>query len=316
MENISFTKKIKEELTKLELSIDSKKSLLASFFKVNGSYGIKDKKDYIVIKTEDASTAKLIFLLIKDIFPSFEINITYRKVMKFNKSIEYLISLFGDFSLIKEVLNIELLDNKISSSLVNSEEKIKGYFIGLFLSCGSCNSPKTSNYHLEFYFNNDNYANKVLKLTKRIKSYEFNFRVGKRKNKSIVYLKKSDQISMFLAFLDASMACIEFENIRVDRDFSNVSNRLINCDTYNYNKMILAAKEQLKWIEIIEKHMNIQEINNVKLVALMKIRKENKEASYSEIGELMQKELGQKVSKSSINHLFNKLKEMAHRYGF
>ena len=51
-----------------------------------------------------------------------------------------------------------MLESKINQELINKEDKIRGFLMGLFLACGSCNSPKTSNYHFEFYVSDENLA--------------------------------------------------------------------------------------------------------------------------------------------------------------
>ena len=154
--------------------------------------------------------------------------------MKLYKSTAYLINVIDGVEEIIKTLPVDLLNSKIPYELHNKEDKIRGYLVGTFLASGSCNDPHTSNYHFEFSFSELEYANSILKLTNKIKSTSLNFKITQRRNKHIVYLKRSDQISDFLAFLNANNSCIEFENIRMDRDFSNTTNRLMNCDSYNF----------------------------------------------------------------------------------
>ena len=62
--------------------------------------------------------------------------------------------------------------------------------------------------------------------------------MSQRRDKYIVYLKRSDQISAFLVFVGAANASLEFENIRMDRDMQNTTNRMFICDEANYKKTV------------------------------------------------------------------------------
>lgn len=122
------------------------------------------------------------------------------------------------------------------------------------MASGSCNDPVSSNYHLEIVLKDEEFANQVIKLTNKIKNINFNFKLIKRRNSYVVYLKKSDLISDFLAFIEANASCIKFENVRVDRDFSNVTNRLLNCDTYNYKKQFKTHHYKLTILNLLIKN--------------------------------------------------------------
>lgn len=315
-QEVSFTAQIKDEITSLvDLSNNKKKSLLAAFIRSSGFIKFKDGKDYLILKTENAKVAKFIYSIIKEYYNNISVTFSYRKSMKFYKATEYLINILDGMDIILSDLNFDIFDSKIPLSLTNKDEKIKGYLMGLFLSCGSCNSPYTSNYHFEYYINDESFAKAVLKMTLKIKDVIFNFKMITRKNKYVLYLKKSDQIAEILAYLDANNCCLKFEDVRVDRDFNNVNNRLINCDTYNYKKSVDKAKSQIEAINKLDKYLGINNIANEKVKLLCKLRLKEPEASYNDLAEMMSKELEKKVSKSNINHLFIKINEMVEEYG-
>ena len=148
----------------------------------------------------------------------------------------------------------------------------------------------------------------------KIKSSQFDFKLTKRRNNFVIYLKKSDQISGFLAFLDASTCCIKFEDVRVSRDYSNINNRLIICDQYNYKKSIDKANVQIEQIKLIDKHLGIDNIINEKVQLLCKLRLKDPEASYADLSSMMSEELNIPVSKSNIGHSFRKIENMAKLY--
>ena len=314
-EIISFTNEIKNEITaNINLDTEMKRSLLAAFIRVNGTIKFKNKNEYLILRTENAKVAKFIYSLIKDLYEDVVVSFSFRKTMKFYKATEYLVNIINGGTTIFSSLDINLLESKINQELINKEDKIRGFLMGLFLACGSCNSPKTSNYHFEFYVSDENLAKNILKIISKIKSSQFDFKLTKRRNNFVIYLKKSDQISDFLAFLDASTCCIKFEDVRVSRDYSNINNRLIICDQYNYKKSIDKANVQIEQIKLIDKHLGIDNIINEKVQLLCKLRLKDPEASYADLSSMMSEELNIPVSKSNIGHLFRKIENMAKLY--
>ena len=314
-EIISFTNEIKNEITaNINLDTEIKRSLLAAFIRVNGTIKFKNKNEYLILRTENAKVAKFIYSLIKDLYEDVVVSFSFRKTMKFYKATEYLVNIINGGTTIFSSLDINLLESKINQELINKEDKIRGFLMGLFLACGSCNSPKTSNYHFEFYVSDENLAKNILKIINKIKSSQFDFKLTKRRNNFVIYLKKSDQISGFLAFLDASTCCIKFEDVRVSRDYSNINNRLIICDQYNYKKSIDKANVQIEQIKLIDKHLGIDNIINEKVQLLCKLRLKDPEASYADLSSMMSEELNIPVSKSNIGHLFRKIENMAKLY--
>ena len=314
-EIISFTNEIKNEITaNINLDTEMKRSLLAAFIRVNGTIKFKNKNEYLILRTENAKVAKFIYSLIKDLYEDVVVSFSFRKTMKFYTATEYLVNIINGGTTIFSSLDINLLESKINQELINKEDKIRGFLMGLFLACGSCNSPKTSNYHFEFYVSDENLAKNILKIISKIKSSQFDFKLTKRRNNFVIYLKKSDQISGFLAFLDASTCCIKFEDVRVSRDYSNINNRLIICDQYNYKKSIDKANVQIEQIKLIDKHLGIDNIINEKVQLLCKLRLKDPEASYADLSSMMSEELNVSVSKSNIGHLFRKIENMAKLY--
>ena len=114
--------------------------------------------------------------------------------------------------------------------------------------------------------------------------------------------------------MGATNATLEFENIRIDRDFSSIGNRLQNLDTANYNKTASAAEKQITDIRIIDKVLGIDHVQNEKQKLLMKLRLEHDDYSLQELANEMGKQLGENVSRSNINHLFRAIHEMAEQY--
>ena len=233
--------------------------------------------------------------------------------MNFKRRLSYSVIIDEGDYLIGD-LEISFLDGKISRHIVCNDDMISGYVSGAFLASGSCNSPKKSNYHLEISLNDENYAKWFSKLLTKYKGTEFTPKIVVRRGKYVVYLKRAQQIVDFLSMMGATNATLEFENIRIDRDFSSIGNRLQNLDTANYNKTASAAEKQIKDITIIDKVLGINHVQNEKQKLLMKLRLEHDDYSLTELASEMSHVLGEEVSRSNINHLFRAIHEMAERY--
>ena len=123
-------------------------------------------------------------------------------------------------------------------------------------------------------------AQRLSRLIERFDRANFTPKVQKRRNKYIVYLKKSDQIGEFLIFIGAINSSLYFENIRIERDMQNVVNRMFVCDEANYAKTLKSSKEQIENIKIVQKYYGAKPEDNEKLAALMELRLEKKMQHY------------------------------------
>ena len=309
---VSFTQKVKEEITTLPFSDEHMRALLSAFVRINGSLSYYEGQSRIILKTENAKIAKYIYHAIDRLYgivPKF----AYSKTMNFKKKLSYSVIVNEGDYLIGD-LEINFLDGKISKNIVGNDDKISGYVSGAFLASGSVNSPKNSNYHLEVSLNNENYAKWFSKLLLKYKATEFTPKIIKRRNAYVVYLKKSQQVVDFLSMMGTTNATLEFENIRIDREFSSIGNRLQNLDSANYTKTTSAASKQINDIQIIDKVLGIKNVQNEKQRELMKIRLEHDDYSLLELANELSGVLGTPVSKSNINHLFRAIHQMAERY--
>ena len=61
---MSFSTDIKNEIVRYDYSLEEKIALLSSIVKINGVLSMSSKNIVVDIRTENAKTAKLIFLLI------------------------------------------------------------------------------------------------------------------------------------------------------------------------------------------------------------------------------------------------------------
>ena len=309
---VSFTQKVKEELCSIPFSDEHLRAFLAAFIKVNGHLTFSNGQSLIICKTENAKIAKFIYHSINRIYgitPRF----SYSKEMNFKKRVTYSVIIEeGDY--IIGDLEISFLDGKIAKNIVLNDDMISGYVSGAFLASGSVNSPKNSNYHLEISLNDESYAHWFSKLLLKYKGTEFSPKVVQRRNNFVVYIKKAQQVADFLSMMGCVNKTLEFENIRIDREFSSIGNRLQNLDSANYEKTTLAAEKQIKDIEIIDTVLGIDKVQNKKQQTLMRLRLENPDLTLFELSQEMTKQLGEEITKSNINHLFRAIHNMAEKY--
>lgn len=307
---ITFTQQVKEEIaSNVYESKDRLRALLAAFIKINASLTFKNKESYLLMSTENAKIAKFIYSSLKDIYDA-DCSFEYFQKKSFKKKRVYKISVNSMSEEIISDLEIEFLEGKISKNIVRNDDTISGYLAGAFLASGSINSPKSSNYHLEISLDSENYAKWMIHLFKRYKNINLIPKIASRRNKYILYFKKSDRIAEFLALIGAVHACMDFENIRVDRDFMNSANRLTNFDTANMKKSYDTALKQIEEIKFISKKINLDQLENKKISILCRLRLENEQASMKELSQLLSDELGYTVTKSNINHLFRAIHKM------
>lgn len=304
----SFTKQIKEELcSNTYESTDRLRALLAAYIRINGSLVFRDHKSLLTLNTENAKIAKFIYTTVNSIY-SANAHLSFLENNK--KRTTYSISISDASEAIIEDLDISFLEGKISKNIVRNDDTIAGYLAGAFLSSGSCNSPTTSNYHLEISCNSENYAKWLSKLFARYKNTDIEPKITKRRDKFVIYFKKSDQIADFLIMIGAVHSCMEFENVRVDRDFVNNTNRLTNIDTANMKKTYETAIRQAQEIRFIDEKLGIANISNDKERMVCRIRLEKETASLQEIADILSEQLGKQVTKSNINHIFRALHQL------
>lgn len=315
---ISFTTRIKEDITfnSVDYSLPRKKAILAGFLRISGYLGRRDNVANISMATENAKVAKYLYQLFKDVYelePSFNY-VTNKRYGK--KTMKFIVVVDQEVDRISEDLSLNFYATTIPRTIVYSDDTLAGYITGAFLASGSVTSPKSSNYHLEIVVDNEKLGERIKKMIESFTKANFSPRMTKRRNKFIVYIKKSDQISEFLIFVGASNASLEYESVRIDRDMQNITNRMFICDNANYQKTIKSANQQIENINIVLKYYGAKPLGNEKLAGLMELRLEHEDANLQELAELLTEKLNSEkpISKGNINHLFIKLKELAEPY--
>ena len=308
MSKNTFSKTVKNEICEeVDFSLIRRRALLSAYIRNNGVLLLKNRKTNLKLKTDNAAISRYIYKSLKKMYGGEVVHLDFEKK---KEKTNYQILLSDDVDHILEDLSIDFFEGKISKNIVFNDETIAGYLAGVFLACGSVNSPKTTNYHLELCVTSENYARWLSKLFYKYKKIEMEPKIASRRDKYIIYFKKSDQIGNFLIMVGAPAACMEFEDERIERDFINSENRLNNFTEANMKKASVIGRKQAKEIKYIDDKLGIHNLHNVKKELLCYLRMENKELTMSELAILMSEELGQTITKSNVNHLFRSLHEL------
>ena len=310
----SFTSQVKEELVSNTYpSNDRLRALLSAYIRINGSLVFRHKRTLLQLNMENAKVGKFIYQNINDIYNTkAELIVKERKNL--NKTKSYMIEIDDDSETIMDDLEISFLEGKISKNIVKNDDTISGYLAGAFLAAGSVNSPVTSNYHLEIALNSENYAKWLAKLFAKYKNSNIEPKITSRRDQYVLYFKKSDQISNFLIMIGAVSSCLEFEDVRADRDLNNSYNRLTNMDTANMKRTIETGKRQAEEIRLIDQYLGIDNLGNIKERELCHLRLENEAASLQELADMMSERFKKTITKSNINHLFRSIHEFYLRF--
>ena len=310
----SFTSQVKEELVSNSYpSSDRLRALLSAYIRINGSLVFRHKRTLLQLNMENAKIAQFIYKNINDIYNT-KADLIVKEKKNFSQSKSYMIEIDESSEEIMDDLEISFMEGKISKNIVKNDDTISGYLAGAFLAAGSVNSPVTSNYHLEIALNSENYAKWLAKLFAKYKNSNIEPKITTRREQYVLYFKKSDQISNFLIMIGAVSSCLEFEDVRADRDLNNSYNRLTNMDTANMKRTIETGQRQAEEIRIIDQYLGIDNLGNIKERELCHLRLENETASLQELADMMSEKFKKTITKSNINHLFRSIHEFYLRF--
>lgn len=305
---MSFTTTIKEEISRIDNTRSESISELSGFLRNNGSC----TDTTIDLLTENATVAKRIYKLIKDIY-DVTCEIENRKSVNFSKNNLYLIMIndkvdfiLKDLSVIDDYGNIL---EELSNYILGSEEEIRAYLRGAFLSKGSINDPKTARYHLEFLIEEKKEANIISKL---LNEFDLNSKVLSREKGYMVYIKEAEKIGDFLRIIQASQAVLYYEDIRIYRDHKNMTNRLNNMEQANMDKVVETATKQIEDIEYLKESIGLDLLDD-KTKEAIEYRLKYPESSLLELSEIISYETGKPITKSGLNHRFRKIRELVNK---
>lgn len=180
----------------------------------------------------------------------------------------------------------------------------RAYIRGAFIAAGSMSDPRKA-YHFEIVCSSEGTAESLQEI---MNSFDVSAKVVQRKKNYVVYLKEGAHIVDILNVMEAHVALMKLENVRIFKEMRNAVNRKVNCETANINKTVSAAVRQLEDIVYIRDTLGFDKLpDGLRDVALTRL--ENPEVALKELGGLLEHPVG----KSGVNHRLRRLSEIAEK---
>lgn len=303
---MSFSIRVKNEIINDKCEKAEMISLLSAYIRNNAVI----TEDAILINTENLEISKYIFKLFKELYNITPI-ITVRKSFNFKKSMSYLLRVSTNIEVILSDLSLinkdKLFINIPREYIYEDIELKKSYLKGVFLATGSINDPKTARYHLEFLIDDYDYSLFICEL---LDFFYLNSKLIERTNGFMVYLKEAEKIGDFLRVMGATNCVLYYEDIKAFREHKNLVNRLNNCEQANVDKTISSALALIEDIDLIEKTIGLDAIDD-KLKQVCIYRKKYRDESLLELSKIISLENNINLTKSGLNHRIRKIKEIA-----
>ncbi|MBR3770394.1 MAG: DNA-binding protein WhiA [Lachnospiraceae bacterium] len=197
---------------------------------------------------------------------------------------------------------IPILRDTVDGILIQQNCCKRAYIRGAFLAAGSISDPEKS-YHFEVVCRTHEQAEQLREV---INTFAMDAKIVERKKHFVVYLKEGSQIVDILNVMEAHVALMNLENVRILKEMRNSVNRKVNCETANISKTVNAAVKQLEDIIYVRDTIGFETLpDNLREIA--ELRLEYPEAPLKELGTY----LNPPVGKSGVNHRLRKISTLA-----
>ena len=301
---MSFSGEVKEELAKhISSARHCRIAELAALLSFCGQYGREASGGYTIgFQTENEAVVRKSFTLLQKTFNIEAEAVVSRNRLSENVIYTVIIQSHEDTIQILRATRFMDEDGEIQEQVSLDRSQRRAYIRGAFLAAGSMSNPEKS-YHIEIVCSA---RKKAEQLQAIINSFGLDAKVIGRKKSYVVYLKEGSQIVDLLNVMEAPVALMEMENVRILKEMRNMVNRKVNCETANINKTVSAAVKQAEDIRFIRDTVGLSELPEG-LEEIATLRLENPNATLKELGELLSNPLG----KSGVNHRLRKLSEIA-----
>ena len=308
---MSFSSQVKEELSRqFHQSRHCQIAEIAAILSFAGKLEGAGSGAALVVYTENLPLARKYFVLMKETF-QVTARIAVRQNIYLHKSRTFIISIFGEAEVCRILQTVKWRNGKeedirpsglVDRVLVQKFCCRRSFIRGAFLSAGSMSDPEKS-YHFEIICASPEKAGQLMEI---INSFSMESKIVMRKKSYVVYLKEGSQIVDMLNVMEAHVALMNLENVRILKEMRNSVNRQVNCETANINKTVHATVRQLEDIRYIKDTIGLDSLpENLREVALARL--EYPDAPLKELGAALEPPVG----KSGVNHRLRKLCEMA-----
>ena len=309
---MSFSSRVKEELSRqMSTARHCQIAELAAIISLCGRVHIDEEEHYSIrIHTENVAVARKYFTLLKKAFNiGADISIRRNAFLKKNRTYTVMVREHEDAVRVLEAAKLldehgEVGENlSVVRNLVIQNPCCRRAFIrGAFLASGSLSDPEKF-YHFEIVCASMEKAKQIQEV---IATFSIDAKIVVRKKYYVVYIKEGSQIVEILGVMEAQLALMDLENIRILKEMRNSVNRQVNCETANINKTVSAAVKQLGDITYIRDTVGLDYLPEA-LAEIAQIRLEKPDATLKELGE----SLSPPVGKSGVNHRLRKISTIA-----
>ncbi len=306
---MSFASDVKEEIALINRPVPQKRAQLAALIQLLASLEITNGKLNLVIKCTNEAVVKRIIADTKTLY-GVRIEMGNLKRSNLNKNLIFVLRISDK---VKEILNdLDLWTDKGLQShphlaILDNDDKIWAYIAGCFMATGSVNSPETSRYHFEIRANEEKHCQFLVRLFEKL---NFSVKTTVRREKYIVYCKKSEMINDILFMMGAGEAGQVFANEVISRDFYSNLQRINNIDVANEQKSMKVAYQQYETVKYLYERDLLHYLSDKdEAIAMMRYR--HPDASLQELADLYEEETGIELSKSGIRHRFEKIIALA-----
>ncbi len=309
---MSFSSQIKDELSRqLSSARHCQIAEIAAILSLCGRIQISGDERYsIKIHTENVTVARKCFTLLKKSF-NISTDISIRKNAHLSKNRIYSVCVKKHDDALRVLQATKLLSEDgdiienlsvVGNVVVQNSCCRRAFLRGAFLASGSLSDPEKF-YHFEIVCATRDKAEQIRSI---MATFGIEAKIVIRKRYFVVYIKEGNQIVDILNVMEAPIALMEFENIRILKEMRGNVNRQVNCETANINKTVSAAVKQIEDIVFIRDTMGFEGLPEG-LREMARLRLEKPEATLKELGE----ELEPPVGKSGVNHRLRKLCDLA-----
>ena len=305
---MSFSSKVKDELSRqVNPARHCQIAEIAAILSLCGKIKISDQDHFsIEIHTENVAVARKYFTLLKKTF-NIGTDVSIRRGAYLKRNRTYIVAVREHEDAIRVLQAAKLLNEygEVSENLSVVRNVVvqntccrRAFIRGAFLASGSISDPEKF-YHFEIACVAEPKAEQLREL---IATFDIEAKIVRRKKYYVVYIKEGSQIVDILNVMEAPVALMELENIRILKEMRNSVNRQVNCETANINKTVSAAVKQTDDIRYIQAVIGLDGLpDNLREMAL--VRLERPDATLKELGEA----LNPPVGKSGVNHRLRKL---------
>jgi len=312
---MSFLSDIKKEIKSFDFSDECcKRAFVYGCVRAFGSIGINEKGRYFsVYIDDDASMSVFLSALSKAYKTEVELSLKGKrgkasKVVNIEKNAESFLYELGILKVIDREYN---LDFSMNTDIINRECCAKVFFRLLFGAFGNvaipANKPelesKRYGYHLEIACQ---YEELIRDLIMVLGQYDIAAKYFERNESYVLYIKESEMISDFLAFLGANNAVLALQEIITINNVNNDINRKNNFSMANMLKSFDAAAKQILAIEKIKNNGGFDRLSpQLKEAAFLRL--DNRELGLAELATLAKPP----TTKSGMQHRYGKILQIA-----